>query len=494
MTADHPALLDEVEVTETPVATSVRSPADLLRLVVAVVALVVLLLLQWAFGDEIVENSGDLLRGLDAVPSWLVSAVVFATWITGVALFLGGAVVALVRRRWRVLTAAGAATALALALAALLGVADEPTADTVTQPGDTLDWFVENTATSELVLAVMAAVATAAAPWVGRRWRRGAWTVVLGVMLGRALVSPVGFDSLRALLAGWVAGALAVVVFGAPPRRAGGHAIAQGLAEAGVPISRINQASLDARGSTPYFADATDGRRLFVKALGRDERSADLLFRLYRRLVPRDLGDERGYLSLRRAVEHEALLALAARDIGSRTPRMVAVASAEPASFVLAYEAVDGRSLDRLDPGELDDRLLTEIWNQVRLLRQHRVAHRDLRLANVFVASDGTVWMIDFGFSELAASDTLLATDVAELLAATSLTVGVDRAVDAAVGVIGAAATATAAPRLQPWALSGATRTAMKESPGLLDALRSRVTDLAPAPATVAARPRSSGG
>jgi glycosyltransferase 2 family protein len=494
MTADHPALLDDVEVTETPVAASVRSPADLLRLVVAVVALVVLLVLQRAFGDEIVENSGDLLRGLDAVPSWLVTAVVFATWVTGVALFLGGAVVALVRRRWRLLTAAGVATALALVLAAVLGIADEPTVDPVTEPGDSLDWFVENSATSELVLAVMAAVATAVAPWVGRRWRRGAWVVVLGVMLGRALVSPVGFASLRALLAGWVAGALAVVVFGAPPRRAGGHAIAQGLAEAGVPISRIDQASLDARGSTPYFADATDGRRLFVKALGRDERSADLLFRLYRRLVPRNLGDERGYLSLRRAVEHEALLALAARDIGSRTPRMVAVASAEPASFVLAYEAVDGRSLDRLDPGELDDRLLTEIWNQVRLLRQHRVAHRDLRLANVFVASDGTVWMIDFGFSELAASDTLLATDVAELLAATSLTVGVDRAVDAAVGVIGAAATATAAPRLQPWALSGATRTAMKESPGLLDALRSRVTDLGSAPATVAARPRSSGG
>jgi undecaprenyl-diphosphatase len=423
-----------------------------------------------------------------------VTAVVFFTWITGTALLIGGALVALVQRRWRRLTAGALAAVLALAVAALVGLPDDPTADAVTDHGDSIDWFVENGATSELVLAVMAAVATAVAPWVGRRWRRVAWAVVLGVMVGRALVAPVGFASLRALLVGWFAGALAVFLLGAPPRRAGGEAIATGLAAVGVPVRRIDQASLDARGSTPYFAEGTDGRRLFVKALGRDERSADLLFRLYRRIVPRDLGDERGYLSLRRAVEHEALVALAARDLGSHTPRLVALASASPASFVLAYEAVDGRSLDRIDPADLDDELLTAIWTEVRLLRRHRVAHRDLRLANVFVAADGDVWMIDFGFSELAASDTLLAADVAELLAATSLSVGVDRAVDAAVGVLGPTATATAADRLQPWALSGATRAAMKERPGLLDALRTRVTDLAPAPATVAARPRSSGG
>jgi undecaprenyl-diphosphatase len=291
-------------------------------------------------------------------------------------------------------------------------------------------------------------------------------------------VSPVEFSSVRALLVGWFAGALAVVVVGTPPTRPGGVAIAAGLAEVGVPVRCLEQASLDARGSTPWFGVADDGRRLFVKALGRDERSADLLFRLYRWLSPRDLGDERGYLSLRRAVEHEALLALAARDLGVQTPRVVALASAVPGAFVLVYEAIDGRSLDRLDPEEIDDVLLRSIWAQVRLLRTRRLAHRDLRLANVFVAGDGQVWMIDFGFAELAAGDTLLAADIAELLAATSLPVGVDRAVAAAVAELGPETVATAEPRLQPWALSGATRTTMKERLGLLDELRARVTEL----------------
>ena len=79
--------------------------------------------------------------------------------------------------------------------------------------------------------------------------------------------------------------------------------------------------------------------------------------------------------------------------------------------------------------------------------------------------------MIDFGFSELAASDVLLATDVAELLSATSLQVGVDRAVAAAERIVGAEATTSALLRLQPWALSGATRTALKARPGHLDEL-----------------------
>jgi undecaprenyl-diphosphatase len=182
-------------------------------------------------------------------------------------------------------------------------------------------------------------------------------------------------------------------------------------------------------------------------------------------VLPRDLGDERAYLSLRRAVEHEALLPLAASGLGVRTPRFVALASAQPAAFVLAYEAIDAKSLDRLDPGDLDDEMLAAIWSQVGLLRHRRVAHRDLRLANLFLASDGSVWIIDFGFSELTATDALLAGDLAELLASTSLHVGVDRSVSAAIAALGWADVATAIDRLHPRFFSGATRTAMKARP-----------------------------
>ena len=175
----------------------------------------------------------------------------------------------------------------------------------------------------------------------------------------------------------------------------------------------------------PTSASPPDGAKLFVKALGADERSADLLFRLYRRLLPRDFGDEQAVPTLRRAVEHEAFVALAARTLGVRTPRCGPFATAEPNGYVLAYDAIDGQ-VPRPARAERDHRrgARGQLAPRRRSCGDHRIAHRDLRLANIFLDDGGEVWLIDFGFSEMAASDLLLATDVAELLASSSLYVG----------------------------------------------------------------------
>jgi glycosyltransferase 2 family protein len=85
----------------------------------------------------------------------------------------------------------------------------------------------------------------------------------------------------------------------------------------------------------------------FVKTLGDDERSADRLFRPYRRIVPHDTTDERLFSSLRRGVEHEALVALAAR--------------AEPHRSARAYEVIEGYSLDHVPPGDVTDEILDAV-------------------------------------------------------------------------------------------------------------------------------------
>ena len=169
-------------------------------------------------------------------------------------------------------------------------------------------------------LAAVVAAVTAAAPWLSRRARRLAWLLVIGLVVTHFLATPASFDSLQALLVGWVAGAAALVVLGAPSRRPTAETVTAGLARVGVPLASLDQASVDARGSTPYFGATADGQKLFVKALGEDQRSADLLFRAYRWIDRRDRGDERPFSSLRRTVEHEALVALAAREHGIRTP------------------------------------------------------------------------------------------------------------------------------------------------------------------------------
>ncbi len=245
------------------------------------------------------------------------------------------------------------------------------------------------------------------------------------------------------------------------PRRAGRrrrrrHRSPPASPAVGLPLASIEPASVDARGSTPYFAVSRDGGRLFVKVLGHDERSADLLFRIYRRLQRRDLGDERPFSSLRRAVEHEALAR--PRRPRPRHPDAAAAGARRRPSRTRSCSpttpSTAGRSTGstrRASPTTCS----LAIWQAIADLRRHGIAHRDLRLANVFLGADGEVWIIDFGFSEMAASDLLLANDVAELVASSSVYVGAERAVAPALATVDAR---HAGPRRRPAAAVGAER------------------------------------
>jgi undecaprenyl-diphosphatase len=465
----------EVEVVAADPTRVSRAPSDVLRLAVALVALIGATVIGVVFGDAVVAFASELLRGLDALPSWLVTVVVVVAQVSALGMIVLSVATAIRLRSVAllgVIVAAGAAAALLFAGVDALLEANEPV---ITDLTPVAAWDAGASWTGG-GLAVLAAVVATVGPWVSRPWRQAGWAGVACVAVTHFATTPLAFETLVAVLAGWVAGSAATMLAGAPSHRPSGQAIAEGLQAVGVPLARIEQASLDARGSTPYFATTTDGSKLFVKALGDDERSADVMFRIYRRIQPRDLGDERSFSTLRRAVEHEALVALAARDLGVRTPRLVAFASAEPSGYVLAYEAIAGRSLDRLEPAELTDDVLDGVWSQLAILRTHRTAHRDLRLANVFLADDGEAWIIDFGFSELAASDLLMATDLAEMLASSAVVVGPERAVAAGVRAVGGAAVATSLERLKLPMLSGATRTAWKAQPGGLDPLRAEVS------------------
>ena len=461
-----------------------RSPADVVRVVTAAAALLALLLLEWIFGDTLVAFGTELLRGLDALPQWIVNVVIVGTRVLAVVMLGGGLLWAVSRHRWSMLARVVAAGLLATVLVTLIDQLVD-VSDGAAPVFVDIDALILDDASfpSALGIGAVAAVLTAAAPWLSRRWRRAGWTMLVGLMVTRFVATPVSFDSLEAAIVGWLCGAGVLVILGAPSRRPTSDSISSGLAAVGLPVEQLDRAGVDARGSTPYFGVTADGERLFVKALGEDERSADMLFRLYRRIAPRDFGDEKPFSTLRRAVEHEALVALAARDLGVRTPRLRAFTTAHPNGYVVAYDAIEGKSLDRLDADEITDDVLTACWHLVGQLRGHRIAHRDLRLANIFLDERGDAWLIDFGFSEMAADDRLLATDVAELVASSSVPVGPESAVAHAAANVDRATLRRALDRLHPWTLSGATRGALKARPGHLDELRNRIRNAVEPPA-----------
>jgi glycosyltransferase 2 family protein len=456
----------------------VRSPRDVLRLVVsAVSALVLVAAAAWA-EDAILGAEQDLIQLLSFLPAPLERILAGVVYLLGFAALLAGIVVPIRQRRLRLFGYVVLASLSALAVMTLidqaLDRANPPLVvnELARRSGISPEAFPDTEGIAQIV-----AVFTVLGPSVSRRWRRAGWALVGTLVVLELLLSvhlPVNVFAAVAL--GATIGTGVLLAFGRPDQRPTLGAVADALRTAGLAVASLEPASVDARGSTPCLARTSNGQGMFAKVMGADERSADLLFRVFRWLRLKNLGDERPFSSLRRTVEHEAFVSLLARDVGVRTPRLRAAAAVGEDAMLLAYEKIDGGSLDGFD-GEVSDSLLDSIWQQAAVLRRHGIAHRDLRRANLFVDDTQACWVIDFGFSEVAASPLLLNNDVAQLLASLAVRVGAQRSVDSAIRVLGAPAVADALPRLQLNAFSGATRTALKQHKGLLEELQRTVAD-----------------
>jgi uncharacterized protein (TIRG00374 family) len=106
---------------------------------------------------------------------------------------------------------------------------------------------------------------------------------------------------------------------------------------------------------------------LFIKVLGSDQRDADLLYRAYRFIRLRDIGDTRPAASLTQAVEHQALAAVMAERAGVAVPAVRQVIKTADGSALLAMERVDGSSLDRIPVQGISDMMLRELWKQAQV-------------------------------------------------------------------------------------------------------------------------------
>jgi len=303
-----------------------------------------------------------------------------------------------------------------------------------------------------LRLAAVTAVLAVVGPELTRPARLVAvWLVGLGCVA--ALVLGIGYPSslLGGIALGLAVAGLIRLTFGSSAGFPSSTRVIAGLADLGTVTNELTIARRQRPGSATYAAVDTEGTPLQVIVLGRDARDTQRLANTWRNLAYREGSRDLAPGRLQQ-VEHESLITLLAEQAGVVVPhvRVAGVVESGDAMLVLEQPEVDAveESAD-----DFSDEALTSLWQQAAKLRAARLAHGAFNLSNVLATESGPM-IVRFNRGQLAATSSVLNIDTAELLVATSIAVGPERALAAALDTIGSDSVAATLPYLQRAALT----------------------------------------
>ena len=438
-----------------------RTVADLSRLLWFALVLVIGLGTATVAEETMAGAESDIIEAFVEIPAGVVGLIEAVIAVLYVTVWLGAPILLAVTRRWRTL-GLGFVGIVTTSLVFSWLVDALPERD-LSLSESTSTAF---TGTDSGVLSVSLATYTAALVIAGHetthRWRRALW-ILLGVLaLLRILsASELPLDVVLAVGVGGVIGTLLLLAVGRTVRVWSAAGVRVALERGGLDVGEMQPLDRTALGAWEHRAD-TDRGPVLAKVVGAESQQLDTLYRAYRRVRLRDVGDDSAYSSARRAVAVESLLSVYSASHGVRCPEVVAISPLGGDDVVLAVAEPPGTVLSEVADEELTDHVLRQCWELVVGLRRAQVAHRALELGS-FVLDDDRLWLINFDFGQPAAEDHVLAGDVAELLAATYVRVGAERAVAAAAETLGPDPLADALGRIVPAALTQRTRSDLKE-------------------------------
>ena len=458
-----------------------RRPADVVALVFALMVLVVAVGVGTVAVGTATGLEQDLVGAGGLLPRPLLQLLGWAGGIGLLVLLIVDGVGLIVRSRsWQLFQAVAAAGAGALLALVLQGLVLE------TNLGGMLAALTKGLPdggrTTPLDGLLVAAVAFFTVSGVGKRSRlRSAAVVVVGsAMLSGFLSGGVTALALFATaLLGWAVGLFALLVVGAASTRVSGHAVAAALVGCGLDLSRLEL--VESTGTTGRrYAGSGPAGSFDVRVLERDTFGTEAVRRVLRRVRLRGPSTRGPSLTIRGAVEHHALMAMAVARAGVRAPELLAATEVGPFAAVLAYRPATGRTLDAQDSGSLSDDDLAQFWLLLGKLQRARIAHRGLSLDHLLFDDHHGAGLAAAGTGDIAAADLPLRLDVAQLLTSLALIVGPERAVASGVSALGSEAIVKALPLVQAVAMDSPTRSALRESKGLLRAVREQLLALAP--------------
>ncbi|WP_370531790.1 flippase-like domain-containing protein [Streptomyces venezuelae] len=451
-------------------AARVHRPSDLMRLLAGVLAIGLVIAVA-AFAHATTSGlEQDINKGAVGAPAVFVKIAGLVSSIAVLLVPVAFAIERLIKRDGLRIADGVLAAVLAhgVTLATDLWVAQAAPGtiqDALTQPasGGGLTDPVHNYLAP--VIAYMTAVGMARRP----RWRVCLWVVLL---LDAFTMLVAGYTTalsiILTVLIGWTVAYGTLYAVGSPNVRPTGQTLLAGLRRVGFrPVTALRAEGVpDAADSGDrgrrYIVTLEDGPPLDVTVVDREQQAHGFFYRAWRRITLRTITTRRSIVSLRQALEQEALLAYAAIAAGANAPKLIATSELGPDAVMLVYEHMGGRSLDSLDDDDITDELVRSAWRQVRALQSRRIAHRRLTGDAILVDRSGRVILTDLRGGEIAAGDLILRMDIAQLLTTLGLRVGAERAVASAVEVLGPDAVADCLPLLQPIALSRSTRATLR--------------------------------
>ena len=201
------------------------------------------------------------------------------------------------------------------------------------------------------------------------------------------------------------------------------------------------------------------GERRNVTLLDADRQVAGFLSNIWDQIRVRGLSPTRD-LSLRPAAEHAALMTMEARRARVRTPGLLGMAEAAESVLLVTDHVVGARSIRDLG-SEVDDDVLDQLWGQLQRAHTAGLAHGSIDASSVVVDEAGGLWLLDWASGETISSELSRRVDLAQALALTALSVGAERAIDAASRSLTTAQLASIAPMLQRVVLPSQTREVM---------------------------------
>jgi len=374
---------------------------------------------------------------------------------------------AVVSRRWSVVVQALASLALAVvacAVAARLAIGTWPHLGGALWNGSGVPRF------PGVRVAETAAVSLTIGPHLVRPLQSaGRWVLALG-FLGALLAGEAAPGGVAAgFLIATVAAAGVRLAFGTSAGRPRLPEVVEALAALGVVLERPEVEDWPVSGVFAVRAEDDRGNPVLVKVHGRDAYDNQLLEKVWRTLWYQDTGPG-VRLGRNQVAEHEALLTLLARGGGTATHEVVRVATT-PRNDALLVLRGETRPIAELSADELGDEDVRAFWDALDALHRVGVVHRRIGTQTVAFVG-GEPGLVDFGGGSTVFTPDRQGTDRAQLLVATAVRIGAERALAGARAALGDAGVGSLLPYLQPAALSGTLRQASRDAGLDLDELR----------------------